>query len=214
MSGRTLRRMLRSPGFVAKGYRYRRHPRLAAPVSRHLSPALASKLQPWSEQRRVKLSGPTLRPSQAGQSRATFNRTDGVLFGSRLRSSGLVCGRGCGVRTWVADFEDVGPVRPEDCFPVPRVSVVRGDASASPAGREFEIAYVDAESGARRLALIDAWSVPFEECLPVRGFPSYKGQRNHVGRWWTATTGSLVGYESGSSELTGAQLSGAGWRSP
>ena len=74
--------------------------------------------------------------------------------------------------------------------------MVRGGASASPAGREFEIAYVDAESGARRLALIDAWSVPFEECMPVRGFPSYKGQRNHVGRWWTATTGSLVGYES------------------
>ena len=32
--------------------------------------------------------------------------------------------------------------------------------------------------------------------MPVRGFPSYKGQRNHVGRWWAATTGSLVGYES------------------
>ena len=85
-----------------------------------------------------------------------------------------------------------GPVRPEDYFPVPSLSVVRGGASASPAGREFEIAYVDAESGERRLALIDAWSVPFEECMPVRGFPSYKGQRNHVGRWWTATTGSLV----------------------
>ena len=55
--------------------------------------------------------------------------------------------------------------------------MVRGGASASPAGREFEIAYVDAESGERRLALIDAWSVPFEECMPVRGFPSYKGQR-------------------------------------
>ena len=70
--------------------------------------------------------------------------------------------------------------------------VVRGGAPASPAGRESEIAYVDVESVARRLALIDAWSVPFEECMPVRGFPSYKGQRNHVGRWWTATTGSLV----------------------
>ena len=113
-----------------------------------------------------------------------------------MRSSGLVCGGGCGVRTQVAGFGDAGPVRPEDCFPVPRVSVVRGGASASPAGREFEIAYVDAESIARRLALIDAWSVPFEECMPVRGFPSYKGQRNRVGRWWTATTGSLVGYES------------------
>ena len=64
--------------------------------------------------------------------------------------------------------------------------MVRGGASASPAG-EFEIAYVDAaESGARRLALIDAWSVPFEECMPVRECPSYRGQRNHVGRWWTA----------------------------
>jgi hypothetical protein len=102
-----------------------------------------------------------------------------------LRSSDIGCG-----------FEDAGPVRPEDYFPVPSLSVVRGGASASPAGREFEIAYVDAESVARRLALIDAWSVPFEECMPVRGFPSYKGQRNHVGRWWTATTGSLVGYES------------------
>jgi hypothetical protein len=51
--------------------------------------------------------------------------------------------------------------------------VVSGDGwlvlLLSPAGREFEIAYVDAESGARRLALIDAWSVPFEECMPVRG---------------------------------------------
>ena len=58
--------------------------------------------------------------------------------------------------------------------------MVRGDASASPAAREFEIAYVDAESDARRLALIDAWSVPFEECLPVRGFPSYKGEWAHL----------------------------------
>ena len=109
----------------------------------------------------------------------------GVSLRGWLRSSDIGCG-----------FEDAGPVRPEDCFPVPSLSVVRGGASASPAGREFEIAYVDAESVARRLALIDAWSVPFEECMPVRGFPSYKGQRNHVGRWWTATTGSLVGYES------------------
>ena len=108
----------------------------------------------------------------------------GVSLRGWFRSSDIGCG-----------FEDAGPVRPEDCFPVPSLNVVHG-ASASPAGREFEIAYVDAESVARRLALIDAWSVPFEECMPVRGFPSYKGQRNHVGRWWTATTGSLVGYES------------------
>ena len=53
--------------------------------------------------------------------------------------------------------------------------MVRGDASASPAGREFEIAYVDAESVAQRLALIDAWSVPFEECMPVRGVSVLQG---------------------------------------
>lgn len=38
--------------------------------------------------------------------------------------------------------------------------------------------------------------MPFEACLPVLRFPSYKGQRHYVGRWWTATTGSLVGHES------------------
>ncbi|WP_429421986.1 hypothetical protein [Nocardia sp. GAS34] len=69
---------------------------------------------------------------------------------------------------------------------MPGLSVVRGGASASPWDREFEIAYVDAEADERRVALTDAWSVPFEECLPVRGFLSYKGQRNHVGCWWTA----------------------------
>lgn len=31
---------------------------------------------------------------------------------------------------------------------------------------------------------------------PVRSFPTYKGQRNYPGLLWTATTGSLVGYES------------------
>ncbi|HEX8509288.1 MAG TPA: TnsA-like heteromeric transposase endonuclease subunit, partial [Propionibacteriaceae bacterium] len=31
---------------------------------------------------------------------------------------------------------------------------------------------------------------------PVRPFPSYRGQRNYPGWLWTATTGSLVAYES------------------
>lgn len=31
---------------------------------------------------------------------------------------------------------------------------------------------------------------------PVRAFPIYKGQRNYLGLLWTATTGSLIGYES------------------
>ncbi|WP_281274689.1 TnsA-like heteromeric transposase endonuclease subunit [Actinokineospora cianjurensis] len=36
----------------------------------------------------------------------------------------------------------------------------------------------------------------FEGCRPVRGFPSYKGQRHFSGWWWSATSLSLVGYES------------------
>ena len=54
----------------------------------------------------------------------------GVSLRGWLRSSDIGCG-----------FEDPGLVRPEDCFSVPSLSVVRGGASASPAGREFEIAY-------------------------------------------------------------------------
>jgi hypothetical protein len=59
----------------------------------------------------------------------------------------------------------------------------------------FEVAFAD-EDGEQRRPLTEVWSVPFESGVPVRGFPSYKGQRNHVGRWWTATMQSLVGYES------------------
>jgi hypothetical protein len=59
----------------------------------------------------------------------------------------------------------------------------------------FELGYVD-ERGEQRVPLTEAWSVLFEACTPVRGFPSYKGQRHYNGRWWTATTSSLVGYES------------------
>ena len=61
---------------------------------------------------------------------------------------------------------------------------------------DFEMTYVDAECGEQRVGLADGWAVRLEECLPVRGFASYKGQRNHVGRWWTGTSGGHVGYES------------------
>ncbi|ONI90968.1 transposase [Saccharothrix sp. ALI-22-I] len=59
----------------------------------------------------------------------------------------------------------------------------------------FELAYAG-EHGEQRVPLTEAWSVPFEACTPVRGFPSYKGQQRFNGRWWTATTGGLVSYES------------------
>lgn len=76
---------------------------------------------------------------------------------------------------------------------VPKLDLVSGGALA--ADERFEVAFADDE-GEQRLALTKAWSIPFESCLPVRDFPSYKGQRHYNGRWWTATSGTLVGYES------------------
>ncbi|MFE6925947.1 hypothetical protein ACFVAV_33390 [Nocardia sp. NPDC057663] len=66
------------------------------------------------------------------------------------------------------------------------MSSARGGVPRPPEGGEFEIAYVDVDPGEQRVALAGAWGVLFETCLPVRGFPSYKGQRNLVGRWWSA----------------------------
>ncbi|EWM09700.1 hypothetical protein KUTG_00004 [Kutzneria sp. 744] len=60
---------------------------------------------------------------------------------------------------------------------------------------DVEVAFVT-DAGEERLSLAEAWSVPFESCRPVRRFPSYKGQRHYIGQWWTATTSTLVGFES------------------
>ncbi len=35
-----------------------------------------------------------------------------------------------------------------------------------------------------------------EDCEPVPSFPSYKGQRNYPGWYWSATMGRRVGFES------------------
>jgi hypothetical protein len=57
---------------------------------------------------------------------------------------------------------------------VANLGAVGDGALIAPA--EFEIAFVDAECGEQRVAVNDAWAVRLEECLPVRGFPSYKGE--------------------------------------
>ncbi|NEA33740.1 TnsA-like heteromeric transposase endonuclease subunit [Streptomyces sp. SID13031] len=56
--------------------------------------------------------------------------------------------------------------------------------------------FVDAEGVERQELLADVAGLRFETGLPVRSFPSYRGQRNWPGWWWSATTGALVGYES------------------
>jgi hypothetical protein len=59
----------------------------------------------------------------------------------------------------------------------------------------FEVGWRDAESEHRQ-PLAEATAVAFEEGHPVRGFPSYRGQRHFPGLYWAATTGGHVGFES------------------
>ncbi|CAM4366847.1 TnsA-like heteromeric transposase endonuclease subunit [Nocardia ninae] len=39
-------------------------------------------------------------------------------------------------------------------------------------------------------------AVRFDRVEPARRFPSFRGQKNFSGLWWSATTGSHIGYES------------------
>jgi len=59
----------------------------------------------------------------------------------------------------------------------------------------FEFGWRDVR-GEHRKALCAAVSVPIEDGRPVRGFPSYRGQRHFPGLYWSATTGGHVGFES------------------
>jgi hypothetical protein len=71
-----------------------------------------------------------------------------------------------------------------------------GGAVAGLAGAGFEVEFVDADSVVRREPLSRCWSVRFEEVAPSRSFPSYRGQRNFPGWWWSSTMQCHVGYES------------------
>jgi hypothetical protein len=77
---------------------------------------------------------------------------------------------------------------------VPKLDLVPGGTPAGPADG-FEVAFAD-EDGEHRLPLLNTVPVAFESCQPVREFPSFKSQRHYPGQWWTATTGTLIGYES------------------
>jgi hypothetical protein len=61
---------------------------------------------------------------------------------------------------------------------------------------DFWLEYVDVRGELRGGPLEVMWSAGFEAAGQVRGFPSYRGQRNFVGWYWVATSASLVGYES------------------
>ncbi len=59
-----------------------------------------------------------------------------------------------------------------------------------------EVDWVTADGERQRLAFDAAGGVGFEGGLPVRRFTPRKGQRHLGGRWWCATTGGHVGFES------------------
>lgn len=67
---------------------------------------------------------------------------------------------------------------------------------ASSATGRFEVGYVTEDGAEHRVRLDEAWLVPLERALPVRGFGARKGQRHLSGLWWSATTGGHVGFES------------------
>jgi hypothetical protein len=61
---------------------------------------------------------------------------------------------------------------------------------------EVEVVWLDPQGSQQLAGLTEAATVAFEHAPPVREFPSFRGQRNFPGLWWSATTGEHVGYES------------------
>jgi len=59
-----------------------------------------------------------------------------------------------------------------------------------------EVEFIGADGTRRREPPSSCWNVAFERVAPVRGFASFRGQRNRPGLWWFATTGEHVGHES------------------
>lgn len=74
--------------------------------------------------------------------------------------------------------------------------VLPGGAGQPPSEGDFEVRYVAEDGTLCRVSLAAAWRIAFEDATPARRFVSYKGQRNYLGRWWAATVGGHVGFES------------------
>jgi hypothetical protein len=60
----------------------------------------------------------------------------------------------------------------------------------------FKVEFLDEDGSLRCEPLAECAGVAFETASAVRTFPSYRGQRNWPGLWWSATLGHHVGYES------------------
>jgi hypothetical protein len=72
-----------------------------------------------------------------------------------------------------------------------------GRADGWPRCDYVEVEYAARGGGRERRPLAACWHLRFEWMSPVRGFPSFRGQRNWPGWWWFSRTGTHVGAESG-----------------
>src|SRR5260370_19894141 len=70
------------------------------------------------------------------------------------------------------------------------------DKEETAADRGFEAVYVTEEGAEHRVSLAALAGVRLEAGSQVRSFPSYRGQRNYPGWYWSATMGRRVGFES------------------
>ncbi len=75
-------------------------------------------------------------------------------------------------------------------------AVLAGRAGDWPRCDGVEVEYVGPGGGRERRPLAACWHLRFEWMSPVRGFPSFRGQRNWPGWWWFSRTCAHVGYES------------------
>lgn len=73
-------------------------------------------------------------------------------------------------------------------------SAERPWSAGAASGAEAE--FVGSDGVMRREPLSGCWNVAFERVAPVRGFASFRGQRNRPGLWWFSSTGEHVGHES------------------
>jgi hypothetical protein len=60
----------------------------------------------------------------------------------------------------------------------------------------FEVEYTEPGGREVRAGLDRLRRVDLGSCLPVRSFPSYKGQRNYPSWFWSSTMTRLIGFES------------------
>lgn len=94
------------------------------------------------------------------------------------------------------NWHGVGIVRFEMALPVRCRGAACGAGLGGRLTAEFEVGFVGANGAETRASLIDSVGMRFELARPVRGFPSYKRQRNFPGLWWSSTNGRHVGCES------------------